>query len=91
MVPDEGDTQDDLTQIKYEVPPHQRCASYTLNSVSNNDLDTFLSSSPLSRSIYRSSFGKCTALWNKASHSIIASDQLQQVLRRKFLVPSTTI
>ena len=90
MVPDEGDTQDDLTQIEYEVPSHQRCASYTLNLVSNNDVDKFLSSSPLARSIYRSSFSKCAALWNKGSHSTVASDHLQQVLKRKFLVPSTT-
>ena len=90
MVPDEGDTQDDLTQIEYEVPPHQRCASYTLSLVCNNDVDKFLSSSPLARSIYRSSFDKCTALWNKASHSTVASDQLQQGLKIKFLVPSTT-
>ena len=29
-------------------------------------------------------------LWNKASRSTVASDQLQEVLKRKLLVPSTT-
>ena len=90
MVPDEGDTQDHLTQIEYELPPHQRCAAHSLNLVANNDVDKLLSLSPLSRSINRSSFGKWTALWNKASRLTVASDQLQEVLKRKLLAPSTT-
>lgn len=54
------------------------------------DVEKFLSSSPMSRNVYRSSFSKCTALWNKASRSTIASDQMQEKLKQKLLVPSPT-
>ena len=74
------DGASDFTQVQYDLPPHQRCAAHMLNFVASTEIDEYLSSSTVPRSVYRNLFAKCAALWNKASQST----------KRKLLVPSPT-
>ena len=81
---------DDLTQIEYDLPADERCAAHTINLVVSSDITKSLSSSPLSRRVYRNSFDKCSALWNKANQSAQASDNVETTLKRKLIVPTVT-
>ena len=82
--------EDELTQVQYNLPSHGRCAAQTLNLVAGTDIDKYLSTSPVSRNLYRSSLAKCSAMWNKVSRSTVGSDSAQEIAKRKFLVLSKT-
>lgn len=72
------------------LPPHYRCASHTINLISTDDIEKYLTSSTNTKAVYRISVAKCTALWTKASRSTYAAEQVQEVSQRKLLVPSCT-
>ncbi|XP_047242658.1 uncharacterized protein LOC124881166 [Girardinichthys multiradiatus] len=72
------------------LPPHHRCASHTINIISTSDVEKYLTSHAESKAVYRSSTAKCTALWTKSSRSTLASEAVEEVSKRKFLVPTST-
>ena len=86
----EQENMDDLTQVEYDLPCHERCAAHTMNLVASSDINKSLSSSPLSRTVYRNSIAKCSALWNKASRSTQASDNVETTLKGKLVIPTAT-
>lgn len=79
---------DDVDDVIY-LPPHQRCASHTLNLISCTDVDKWLMSTPETKAIYRNATTKCAGLWNKASWSTVASEIVDDVIAKR-LVPCTT-
>uniref|UniRef100_A0A3Q3GFB7 HAT C-terminal dimerisation domain-containing protein n=1 Tax=Labrus bergylta TaxID=56723 RepID=A0A3Q3GFB7_9LABR len=81
---------DDDNEVVITLPPHQRCASHTLNLVSCTDVDKWLLSTPGTKAVYRSATTKCTGLWNKASRSTVAAETVHDVISKKLLVPCTT-
>ncbi|KAL2096766.1 hypothetical protein ACEWY4_005973 [Coilia grayii] len=74
----------------FSLLPHLRCAFHTLNLISKNDLEKWLTSNNGCKAVYRSALAKCTALWTKTSRSTVASDQVEEVIKRKLIIPTAT-
>uniref|UniRef100_A0A1A8L117 HAT C-terminal dimerisation domain-containing protein n=2 Tax=Nothobranchius pienaari TaxID=704102 RepID=A0A1A8L117_9TELE len=78
------------TEGQFSLPPHYRCASHTINLISTSDVEKHLNSSAETKSVYRSSMAKCSALWTKTSRSTLAAEQVEEISYRKLMVPTST-
>ena len=86
----DDESTEDLTQVQYELLSHPRYATRTLELVAITDIDKYLLSSSVLRNVYQSSFAKSAALWNNPSRSTVAADQVEEIAKRKLLVPTCT-
>lgn len=65
----------------YRLPPHQKCASHTLNLVAGVDAQK-AESDPCYSAISKSAFAKCQSLWAKQNQSTLAADEIHDLCGR---------
>ncbi|XP_036974894.1 uncharacterized protein LOC119030967 [Acanthopagrus latus] len=59
--------------LEFELPKHQRCACHLINLIATVDAAKAMSNEPYKK-MHRSTFGKCSALWNKSCRSTLAAE-----------------
>ncbi|KAI4890782.1 hypothetical protein NFI96_007797, partial [Prochilodus magdalenae] len=87
---DVGQALSSDSEGQFTLPPRMKCASHTLNLISSNDVEKWLPTNSESRVVYRSVTAKSSALWTKTSRSSIASELVEDVIKRKLIVPTAT-
>ena len=80
----EGDDDQEVS-----LPPHQRCAAHTLNLVATSDTEAANRDAQYKK-LSRSTFAKCSALWNKASRSTSFADVVRDKLQTCLVIPNAT-
>lgn len=63
----------------FTLPPHQRCASHTLNLVAVKDSEKTIDNDASYKKIYRSTFAKLVKLWNKQNQSTLIADKIKEI------------
>ena len=73
----------------YSLPPHQRCACHTLNLIATTDAEKAEADATYKK-LYRSTFAKCQALWNKYGRSATAVEAVIDAYGLGLKRPNTT-
>jgi len=84
-----NDDNEDAHDISVYLPPHQRCASHTLNLVAVSDTESANSDASYKR-VNRATMAKCCGMWNKASRSTVCADIVRSKLKTSLVVPNDT-
>ncbi|KAL6475709.1 hypothetical protein MHYP_G00167490 [Metynnis hypsauchen] len=86
---DAGALLDEDDYLEYQLPKHHRCACHLLNLVSTVDA-LKAEVNPLYKRVSRSTFAKCSSLWNKSSRSTTASEVIEDHCKLQLLRPVAT-
>lgn len=80
----------------FQLPPHRRCITHTLNLVATTDIEKWISSNAHTsniktlKTIFRSCLAKCTKLWSKQNQSSIVAEQIYEQFTFHLKVPNKT-
>ncbi|XP_026117831.1 zinc finger BED domain-containing protein 1 isoform X1 [Carassius auratus] len=72
--------------LSYFLPPHQRCASQTLNLIASKDLAEAVLKGQAGK-LHSSATEKCAAIWHKAQSSTEAADAIESIAKINFTDP----
>ena len=88
-VVDAGALLDEDDYLEYQLPKHHRCTFHLLDLVSTVDASE-AEVSPLYKHVSRSTFAKCSSLWNKSSRSTTASEVIEDHCKLQLVRPVAT-
>lgn len=75
--------------LEFQLLKHHRCACHLLNLVSTVDASK-AEGDPLYKRLSRSTFGKCTSLWNKSARSTTVAEVIEDHCKLHLVRPIVT-
>jgi len=75
--------------FNFSLPPHQRCAAYTLNLIATGDI-LEAEKDATYKTISRRVFSKCQSIFNKQNQSTLCADKIKEILGRYLITPNAT-
>uniref|UniRef100_A0A9J7Z8S9 Transposase n=1 Tax=Cyprinus carpio carpio TaxID=630221 RepID=A0A9J7Z8S9_CYPCA len=81
---------DEDSGMEYQLPPHQRCACHLLNLVATTDASLAEAMNDTYKRLFRATFAKCQAIWNKTGRSHLASEVVEDKCGLQIIRPNAT-